>query len=43
VLDSARRRAQQIIDQAEPLAIPVGIDRQIRDRFPILDGQLPAS
>jgi hypothetical protein len=39
VLDSARRRAQQIIDEAQPAGIPLEIDGQIRDRFEILWGQ----
>jgi trimethylamine--corrinoid protein Co-methyltransferase len=42
VLDSARRRAQQIIDEGQPPGIPLEIDGQIRDRFEILWGQPPA-
>ena len=42
VLDSARRRARQIIDQAQPPGIPPKIDGQIRDRFEILCGEPPA-
>jgi trimethylamine--corrinoid protein Co-methyltransferase len=43
VLDNARRRAQEIIDQAQPPGIPPEIDREIRKRFEILYGQPSAS
>jgi trimethylamine--corrinoid protein Co-methyltransferase len=43
ILDSARRRAQEIIDQTQPPGIPPEIDREIRQRFDILYGELPAS
>jgi trimethylamine--corrinoid protein Co-methyltransferase len=39
VLDSARQRARQIIDQAHPPGISPETDQQIRDRFEILGGQ----
>lgn len=36
ILGSARQRAREIIEQAQPPEIPAEIDREIRDRFEIL-------
>ncbi len=41
ILQSARRRAKEIIDQARPPGIPPEIDHQIRNRFEILCGEPP--
>jgi len=41
VLDGARRRAGEIIQQARRPRIPPQIDRQIRSRFDILCGEPP--
>jgi trimethylamine--corrinoid protein Co-methyltransferase len=43
ILDNARQRAQEIIDQAQPPGIEPEIDREIRKRFEILAGQPRAS
>jgi len=41
VLDGARRRAAEIIEQTRPVRIPPDVDRQIRSRFEILCGDPP--
>ena len=41
VLDSARRRAKEIIDQAQRPYIPSEIDRQIRNRYEIICDEPP--
>jgi trimethylamine--corrinoid protein Co-methyltransferase len=42
ILDSARQRAREIIDRAQPPEIPPEIDRRIRNRFEILCPGPPA-
>ena len=42
ILQSARRRAEEIIEQAQPSRIPPEIDRDIQDRFEILCAEPPA-
>jgi trimethylamine--corrinoid protein Co-methyltransferase len=43
ILHSARQRAREIIDQAQPPGIPTKIDRQIRNRFQILRVEPPVA
>ncbi len=43
ILQNARRRAEEIIEQAQPPRIPPEIDRDIRDRFEILCPEPPAA